>query len=118
MKQTAIAAICAIFTLSATSLMAQQGPKIGFEKNVSLNVGQSLVIYGYRGECGSLPSRNAVQVPATKTGKITFGRDGWRISKKCGGATPAVELVFTAVSPGRGSVAQIPSGIHLVNPAW
>ena len=90
------------FSLGAVSpVVALDGPEIPWVRDVSLNVGESQVIYGYRGDCGQAPVLSSVRVPATKTGKISFGKKGWRNSNSCGGETPAMQLVFTATQKGR-----------------
>lgn len=83
---------------------AQQGQEIPYQKTVKLKVGQSAVVHGIRGACGSAPDKSDLKVPAAKTGKFSIGKTGWRNSKKCKGATPAVEVVFTATTPGKESV--------------
>jgi len=68
---------------------------------VTLDVGDSVVVYRYRGDCGSLPTKTQVELPTLKTGKLSIGKDGIRNSKSCNGKTHAVEIIFTATSPGR-----------------
>jgi hypothetical protein len=63
-----------------------------------LTVGQSVVFYGFVGECGVAPTR--VQLPQLRTGTLSVGRVGARNSRRCGGMTPAVEIIFTATQPG------------------
>ncbi|MFN4159862.1 MAG: hypothetical protein ACK4GO_15875 [Gemmobacter sp.] len=104
MRRRVAAVIALVLALSPLPVVAQQGPDIGYKENIALKVGQSVVIYGFRGDCGKLPNRREISVPATKTSKIAFGRDGWRLSKRCGGKTPAVELVFTATAVGREAI--------------
>jgi hypothetical protein len=75
---------------------------IKYLESLSLKVGQSAVIYGYRGDCGQLPARNAVALPPLATGTLTVGKQGIKDSGRCG-LTPAVEIIFTATAPGRES---------------
>ena len=87
--------------LTATSARAQEIP---YQKNVSLEVGQSAVIYGVRGKCGqAAPSWEeiAAQLPNITTGKFSDGGVGTRYSRGCGGTTPARAIQLTATSPGR-----------------
>ena len=81
-----------------------QGAEISWRKDVNLKVGESMVVYGYRGDCGQRPDLSQVRVPATRTGQFSFGQMGVRQSNRCGGTTPAIELVFTATAPGRETV--------------
>jgi hypothetical protein len=90
-----------LLTLMAPPLAAQSGPEIKFRDKVTVNVGESVVIYGYRGECGALPADADIDLPSLKTGTLSTGRDGFRQSKRCNGKTPAVEIIFTATTPGR-----------------
>lgn len=92
---------CALLALLATPLTAQSGPEIKYRERVTLNVGESIVVYGYRGDCGKLPTSGQVELPTLKTGTLSTGKDGFRNSKRCKGDTPAVEVIFTATTPGR-----------------
>lgn len=88
-------------SMMASPLAAQSGPDIKFREKVTLSVGESVVIYGYRGDCGALPAAGDIDLPSPKTGTLSTGRDGFRQSKRCNGKTPAVEIIFTATTPGR-----------------
>lgn len=79
--------------------LAQSGNRIPVLEIVKLRVGESMVIYGYIGDCGVLPS--SVNLPQAKTGTLSVGKPGERRSRRCGGVVPAVEIVFTATSEGR-----------------
>lgn len=82
-------------------LLAQTS--IGYRERVTLNVGQSAVVYGYRGECGKAPTKAEIQLPALTTGTLSIGKPGFSDSNRCGGLTPAVEIIFTATKAGRES---------------
>ena len=83
---------------------AETGPKIEYQSKVTLKVGESVIVHGIRGDCGKAPAKSALKVPASKTGKFSIGKLGWRESGKCNGATPAVQVIFTAVTPGKETV--------------
>lgn len=105
MKVFTKAAAAIAFTAMAGAALAQfPGPEIKWQRQVDLRVGQSVVVYGYRGDCGAYPGNGEIRVPATRTGNFTLGRKGWRNSGNCNGPTPAVELVFNATQPGRETV--------------
>ena len=87
--------------MGAAPLLAQTA--IEYRERVTLQVGQSVVVYGYRGECGKAPVANQIALPALATGSLSLGKPGTSNSNTCGGATPAVEIVFTATAPGRES---------------
>lgn len=93
------AALC--LALGSTALQAQSS--IDYVKRLTLKVGESAVVYGYRGECGKAPVASDVELPALATGTLTLGNPGFSDSNRCGGLTPAVEIVFTATTPGRES---------------
>ena len=86
---------------SAAPLFAQS--TIDYRERVSLRVGQSAVIYGYRGDCGKEPTAGDVELPQTTTGTLSLGKIGVTNSNRCGGRTPAVDIIFTATKPGRES---------------
>jgi hypothetical protein len=94
-------AACAGLLLLATPLAAQSAKEIKYRENVTLKVGQSVVVYGYRGDCGQLPTSGQVELPTLQTGTLSTGKAGVRNSKRCNGKTPAVEIIFTATTPGR-----------------
>jgi len=100
----AIAAALLLAGISGEATAQTSGPQIKWQREVNLTVGQSMVVYGFRGDCGSYPASNSIRVPATSTGNFTLGRKGWRNSGNCNGPTPAVELIFNATSPGRETV--------------
>ena len=81
--------------------VAQSGNEIEYRERVIVNVGESVVIHGIRGECGQLPARGDITLPALTTGTLSVGAEGYRQSQRCNGDTPAVEVIFTATAPGR-----------------
>lgn len=96
-------AIALALSLSPMAALSQATNDIPYRETLTLSVGQSAVIYGYRGECGQLPGAGEVRVPALSTGTLSIGQPGQRQSRRCGGTTPAVEIIFTATTPGRES---------------
>jgi hypothetical protein len=74
---------------------------IKYRKSVSVQVGQSVVVHGIRGECGEEPNLSQVTLPKLETGELSLGKMGVRSSNRCGGMTPAVEVIFTATKAGR-----------------
>ena len=91
----------ALALLCPAPLAAQSLPEIDYRERVTLNVGESVVVYGYRGDCGELPTPDQIKLPTLKTGTLSTGNPGQRMSNRCGGRTPAVEVIFTATTPGR-----------------
>lgn len=92
---------CALsIALSGHTAMAQ-GSDIPFVDDINLSVGQSVIFYGYVGECGTVPAQ--VRLPQLRTGTLSVGAVGQRSSRRCGGRTTAVEIIFTATTPGRES---------------
>lgn len=77
--------------------------EIPYLPNVSLEVGQSAIIHGARGECGQQApdwERIASRLPKVATGEFSDGGLGTRSSRRCGGPTPARAVRFTATTPG------------------
>lgn len=78
---------------------------IPWTRNVSLHVGEEAVVHGKRGDCGQLPkSEDKIQKDLPNhltTGVLTTGKLGMRTSRRCDGATPAREIIFKALYPGR-----------------
>lgn len=71
------------------------------QSKVTMKVGQSKVIWGWRGECGQRPKGvDPKRTRATKLGVLSNGKWGVFKSRTCGGWTPAVEIVFTAQKKG------------------
>lgn len=101
--------MCRIFLLAFLLLpiaaSADPNNQIPFHKSVELNVGQSVVVHGYRGECGKRPTNvDPERTRATQLGVLSNGRWGVTKSRTCGGWTPAVEIVFTATKKGRETI--------------
>jgi hypothetical protein len=96
MKSAAIA--CCLAALPFAALAENN---IKHRENVTLKVGQSAIIYGHRGPCGEMPTSADIDLPSLKTGTLSVGKAGQRNSKSCKGITPAVEIIFTATTPGR-----------------
>lgn len=92
---------CLALLALAGPLAAQQGTEIKYRERVTLGTGQSVVVYGIRGDCGKLPTAAQIKLPKLKTGTLSVGKEGFRKSKRCNGNTPAVEVIFTATAPGR-----------------
>ena len=91
------------FLLAAgPAIAADSDNKIKGSKDVSMKVGQSKVIWGWRGECGERPTGiDPKRTRATELGVLSIGTWGVFKSRTCGGWTPAVEIVFTAKKAGR-----------------
>ncbi|AZL57804.1 hypothetical protein EI545_02475 [Tabrizicola piscis] len=89
------------FALSAMPIAALADTEIDYRERVTLKVGQSVVVYGFRGDCGKLPTSDQIDLPVLKTGKLSVGKPGKRVSKRCNGMTPAVQIIFTAETEGR-----------------
>lgn len=69
--------------------------------DVAMKVGQSKVIWGWRGECGKRPKGvDRKRTRGTKLGVLSNGKWGVFKSRSCGGMTPAVEIIFTAKKKG------------------
>lgn len=68
-----------------------------------VKIGESVVIHAKRGRCGEQPpSWEEVfeYLPELATGVWSDGGIGYRVSRSCGGATPARAVVFTATRSG------------------
>ncbi|UYN95650.1 MAG: hypothetical protein KIT25_01495 [Enhydrobacter sp.] len=68
-----------------------------------LKVGESAVIHGKRGRCAEQPvswEETFQGLPNLSTGVWSNGGVGYRVSRSCGGPTPARAVVFTATRPG------------------
>jgi hypothetical protein len=88
-------------SLALLPLAASAETTIKYRKSVSVQVGQSIVVHGIRGECGAEPNLSSVTLPKLETGELSLGKMGERTSNRCGGMTPAVEVIFTATKAGR-----------------
>ena len=77
---------------------------IVYHKNVDMEVGDSRIIHGRRGACGSMPpawEEVRTELPDLSTGSWSDGGIGIRNSRSCGGPTPARVLLFTATAAGQ-----------------
>ena len=95
--------ILVAFLLAATPAFAadSDNPIKGLSK-VTMKVGESKVIWGWRGKCGARPKGvDPKRTRASKLGVLSNGKWGVFKSRTCGGWTPAVEIVFTAKKKGR-----------------
>ena len=94
--------MAALVFAAAPALAADTDNRINAQSDVRMKVGQTKVIWGWRGECGKRPTgidRNRTR--ATELGTLSIGQWGVFKSRACGGWTPAVEIVFTARKKGR-----------------
>lgn len=84
---------------------ADPNNKIPTHRSVELKIGQSVVVNGYRGECGIRPTNvDPNRTRSTKLGILSNGKWGVAKSRTCGGWTPAVEVIFTAKKKGRETI--------------
>lgn len=78
---------------------------IVWRKNVTMTVGHKIVVHGKKGACGKMPpSIENIMANLPKnltTGRLVTGELGLRASNGCNGLTPAREIVFEALAPGR-----------------
>jgi hypothetical protein len=77
--------------------------RIYWRELAEVSVGESVVIHAKRGRCGQQPPSwedTFAHLPALTTGIWSDGGVGYRVSRACGGATPARAVVFTATRPG------------------
>ena len=77
---------------------------IEWQKSVTLRVGQAAIVHSARGECGKPPAKAMLKPKQYKTGHTSFGKLGVRESRRCGGLTPAVEVIFNATTPGKETI--------------
>ena len=94
-------AACLVGMAASFPLTATAETEIKYREKVTLSVGQSVVVHGYRGDCGQAPDPAEIRLPALQTGTLSIGKAGQRSSKRCKGMTPALEIIFTATAPGR-----------------
>ena len=84
-----------------------QTQMISYRDAVTVQVGQSVVVHGLRGECGALPTAARIAEATTnlnaqtRLGTFSFGAEGVRRSGACNGSTPALQTIFTATTPGQ-----------------
>jgi len=78
---------------------------IPLRKEVVVEVGQAMIVNGFRGECGKRPANvDPKRTRATKLGTLSVGKWGMKNSGRCGGLTPAIEVIFTAIKKGRETI--------------
>ena len=93
-------ALCLIALLASPAL-ADPNNKIPLHRNIEMKIGQSLIVNGFRGECGKRPEGvNFKRTRDTELGVLSIGKWGVKNSGRCGGWTPAVEVIFTAKRAG------------------
>ena len=91
-----------LLAASTAAQAADADNPIKGQSEVTLKVGQSKVIWGWRGECGTRPKGvDPKRTRATKLGVLSNGKWGVFKSRSCGGWTPAVEIIYTAKKKGR-----------------
>lgn len=95
-----LAATGLVIAFCAAPVLAQSNNVIQWVPSLTLKVGQSAVVHGVRGKCGTMPGSKKLKTRYFRTGKLTYGKPGVRQSVTCGGLTPAVEAIFVATKPG------------------
>jgi hypothetical protein len=85
--------------LISSSAAAQNIP---FNPTVSVQVGQSVVLKGVRGECGqAAPAfKQLNRLPKSSLGSLSDGGTGTAASRACGRPTPVRAIRFTARKAG------------------
>lgn len=89
-----------IFAVSCGGVSAEGIP---YRRNVTLKVGETVVLKGVRGDCGAPPpswSQLSSSLPPTALGRFSDGGPGEVSSKSCKGTTPARAVRFTATQKG------------------
>ncbi|CAN0606776.1 unnamed protein product [Ectocarpus sp. 12 AP-2014] len=90
-----------VFLLIGSSAFADSNNKIPLNREVNLKVGQSIIVHGYRGDCGERPKNvDPKRTRKTKLGVLSNGKWGVTKSTACGGWTPAVEVIYKARKKG------------------
>lgn len=93
--------ILAFSLLAAASTKANENNRIPTLTNVELAVGQSIIVNGFRGECGERPKNvDPNRTRDTKLGTLSVGAWGMKRSRTCNGWTPAIEVIFKAKKVG------------------
>ena len=104
-----------VFCLAGSVGHANPNNQIPTHRSVELKVGQSMVVNGYRGECGKRPTNvDPKRTRTTKRGVLSNGKWGVVKSRTCGGWTPAVEIIFTAQTKGRETIEVAGTKIKVV----
>jgi len=93
---------------SAVVAASAEARDFQYNRNVTLSVGQSVVLKGVRaGDCGSkAPSWGQIErkLPKSKTGSFSNGGSGTVKSNSCGKSVAARGVRFTAKKPGSESL--------------
>ena len=96
----AASATAIALVLFAASASAQTIP---YKRNVTLNVGESIVLKGVRGnDCETAPSWGHIAggMPRSRLGRLSNGGKGFVNSNACGKRVPARAVKFTAQRKG------------------
>jgi len=95
---------CAAMAFGSAAV-ADSSNQIPHNDKLRLKVGQSVIVTGWRGDCGQRPGNvNSARTRDTELGTLSIGRWGVMKSRTCGGNTPAVEIIFTAKKKGRETI--------------
>ena len=92
------------------------GVQAEYVRNVSVQVGDAVIIHGARGnDCGVAPSWESARplLPELVTGTLSDGGLGTRFSRACGGRIPARAILFTARVPGTEQTSLYGDEIHI-----
>ncbi len=91
--------------LATPTFAADAHNKILLLRSIEINVEQSMIVHGFRGQCGERPTNvDPNRTRNTKLGILRNGRWGVTNSRKRGGWTPAVEITFEARRKGRETI--------------
>ena len=92
------------FLVILVPIVAGHAASVSLKPNVSLNVGQSMIVTGVRNrECGGgAPSWSNIKsrLPRSKTGKFSNGGTGTLDSDSCGETVAVRAVRFTATKAG------------------
>jgi len=102
---TDLSAVSGGGTVGVTTLpIDMKNKQISYRQIADLNVGDSIVLHGARSMVCSQQPPEWPEVlkflPVLSTGVWSDGGVGFRVSRSCGGATPARAVVFTATRSG------------------
>ncbi|MEO0402262.1 MAG: hypothetical protein AAF214_07785 [Pseudomonadota bacterium] len=98
-------AILTLTFLLVVPALAEDSNKIPTHRSIQVQVGQSIIVNGFRGACGARPKNvDPNRTRATRLGVLSNGKWGVVQSRTCGGWTPAVEVIFTAQKKGRETI--------------
>ncbi len=104
-----------IALMAGISAQANSDNVIPYRENVEMKVGQSVIVNGFRGDCGKRPKNvDPKRTRATKLGVLSIGKWGVTKSRHCGGLTPAVEVIFTAKKKGRETFEVFHANVNVV----